>query len=435
MSPLVLIGLVAVLLWSLVSHRFERWGVAGPAALIVLGAATVAADLPAFEGAIDAEWSEKVVEVVLAILLFVDATAVSGKGIFGGEGRATLRLILIGLPLSLILAVVAGVLVMPNSVFVILVIACVVMPTDFAPAARILRLRHVPPRVRQILNVESGYNDGLVSPLFGMALATSVVITGVLRAESGQDDGMLDTEVEHFVSAFLTAVPATAVAIAVGVAFGALVGWAVRVLHARGFADDGGVRFVMLLLPLIAYGVAILIPVVHANGFVAAFVAGVAYRVARTRRLPERTIPHAELILVEETGLLASNLVWFMLGGTAVVAVLDGIDPAVVLFAVLALTLLRMVPVWLSLMGSSVGRRDRVLIGALGPRGTASIVFGLLAFNALPTNSVEADLVLDVMVVTVVLSVLLHGVVAPTVLRRLDRGSALSAAGADHATH
>jgi NhaP-type Na+/H+ or K+/H+ antiporter len=85
--------------------------------------------------------------------------------------------------------------------------------------------------------------------------------------------------------------------------------WASR----RGWADAPGIRYVMLLVPLIAFGVATLSDVA-ANGFVAAFVAGIVYRIARTRRTDERTIPHAEILLVEEAGTLAANIVWFVLG-------------------------------------------------------------------------------------------------------------------------
>jgi NhaP-type Na+/H+ or K+/H+ antiporter len=106
-----------------------------------------------------------------------------------------------------------------------------------------------------------------------------------------------------------------------------------------------------------------------------------------------------------------------MLGGAALLAFTIGFDWRVLVLAILALTVLRIIPVYLSLLGKSVGRRDRLLIGALGPRGTATIVFGLLAYNALPDE--EGNLVLLLTVVTVVGSVLLHGVAAPLLLRRV----------------
>ena len=416
MSYLVLISLAAILVWSLISHRFERWGVAGPAGLLVLGAATVAWDVEAFGTVLDSHLAEKSVEVILAILLFVDATEVKG-GVFGKEGRVIARLVLIALPLSIVLAIVSGLLLIPQAgVLVLFVIACVIMPTDFAPAAQILRGRGLPPRARQILNVESGYNDGVISPVFGMSLALAVVWSTISRTpESELTDDAVERPILDFLEAFFNAVPSTLIAIAIGIALGCAVGYAVRVARTRGIANAAGARYVMLLLPLITYGVANL-PIFHANGFVAAFVAGIGYRLTRVRAQQEEGIDHSELLLVDEVGVLAANFVWFMLGGATLVVFAAGVDWGIVLFALLALTLTRMLPVYLSLMGSTVKREDRVLIGALGPRGTASIVFGLLAYNALPED--EGVIVLSVMAVTVVGSILLHGVGAPLLLRR-----------------
>lgn len=427
MPTLVLIGLVAVLVWSLVSHRVERWGIAGPLGLLVLGALAVLGDTADFADAIDSPITEKIVEIVLAILLFTDAIEVKG-GLFGGQGRATLRLVLIALPLALILAVICGIWLIPDvDPFTLIVLACVVMPTDFAPAARILRARFVPERLRQILNVESGYNDGLVSPLFGMALPLAVLVSQLSRADGAElGDDQIEHHVDEVLQAFSGAIPAMAIAVGVGVAAGLVVGALVRVCRRHGIASAAGARVVMLLLPLAAYGVATL-PVLQANGFVAAFVAGIAYRMARTRGEPEHTIAHDELSLVGEVGEVAVNFVWFVLGAVAVLVVMIGVDLRWVVFALLALTLVRMVPVYVSLFGSRVAPRERLLIGAVGPRGTASIVFGLLAYNALPASGdmpgPEEITVLAVMVITVVGSILLHGVGAPLVLSRL-RGDA-----------
>ncbi len=123
MPHLVLIGLAAILLWSLISHRFQRWGVAGPIGLLMLGAVTVVWDVDSFSSAIDSPISEKVVEIILAVLLFADATEVKG-GIFGREGKVIARLVLIALPLSIVLTVIAGVLLIPDTgLLVLLVIA------------------------------------------------------------------------------------------------------------------------------------------------------------------------------------------------------------------------------------------------------------------------------------------------------------------------
>ena len=101
-------------------------GIAGPAALASLGALVVTADVPGFTAAIDSDVAQHVVELILAVLLFVDACEVRG-GLFGGEGRALARLVLIALPLSLALVVVTGAWLLPQTgIFVIVVIACIV---------------------------------------------------------------------------------------------------------------------------------------------------------------------------------------------------------------------------------------------------------------------------------------------------------------------
>ncbi|WP_422762107.1 cation:proton antiporter [Mycetocola saprophilus] len=398
------------------SHRFERWGIAGPAALIALGALTTGWNVTAFAEAIDTQVSANVVELILAILLFTDAMEVRGRGLFGGERNATLRLLLIALPLSILLAAVVSVFLIPDALLVALVIACIVMPIDLAPAARMLKLGSLPPRVRSILTIEGGYNDGLVAPFFGMSLAMAVAITKAIDAQPGDQNRILDQGIEDFARVFVNAAPSILAAIAVGIALGTGLGLAVRRLHRAGWASDAGIRLVTMLLPLIAFGITTSIPEINANGFVAAFVTGLAYRIMRTRGMEVRSIPHTELRFIDEVGVLTTNFVWFMLGGTMLVAFSGGVDWRLIVFAVLALTVLRIGPVYLSLLRSTVPRRDRLLIGALGPRGTASIVFTLIAYNALPSGSMEADFVLVVAVATVVGSVIIHGVIAPALL-------------------
>ncbi len=419
--PLIfLLGFVVIGLWSVIAHRFERTGVAGPAVLALAGAALVLIDVTGFAQAVGSDSAEHVVELILAVLLFVDACEVSG-GVFGGEGRTIGRLVLIALPLSLLAVVVAGVFLLPQlNIFVLIVIACVIMPTDFAPAATLLRSPRIPARVRQILNVESGYNDGLISPIFGMALAAAIAwptIIAAVKADnlSAENEAQLEQRLGEFFEAFFGAVPATVFAIVVGAVIGGVFGFCVRWASRRGWADAPGIRYVMLLVPLITFGVATL-SAVGANGFVAAFVAGIVYRLLRTRRTEERTIPHQEVLLVEEAGALAANIVWFVLGAMTTVVVLDGFDWRLLVVVALALTVFRVVPVYLSLLGSSLSWGSRTLVGFIGPRGTATIVFGLLAFNKLP-DAAAYD-VLAVMVFTVVGSILLHGVVVPQVVNR-----------------
>ncbi|MEU4765645.1 cation:proton antiporter [Actinosynnema sp. NPDC023794] len=199
----------------------------------------------------------------------------------------------------------------------------------------------------------------------------------------------------------------------------------------RGFVLPFALKaLVACLLPgaalalLLTYTAAV---AVDGNGFVASFVCGITFRYVH-RQAKARQIRNApqgrdllrrgaldeDFRLLEDFTTLLTMTLWFVVGITAVVAFSDGLPWQVALFSIAALTVVRMVPAHLSLTGSVLTQGERLQVGTLGPRGTTSIVFGLLAFNRLPEGP-AADTILLV-TVTVVLSVVLHGIGAgPTV--------------------
>ncbi|MCF7552403.1 cation:proton antiporter [Pseudonocardia sp. WMMC193] len=400
MLALVVI-MVILLAWALVAGRLARFSVTMPLAMLVAGVLLTAGPAPVFVfdlgfGAPDGVvgQAEHIVEVVLAILLFLDATEVPG-GVLGREPRLTLRLLLIALPLSLALAWVAGVLLFDGTgLWLLLVLATVVMPVDLAPAAAFVRDRRVPERLRALVNTESGLNDGLVAPVFLIALAVAT-----------------SAEAEDVTHAVRDAVPSLVIAVAVG----AVIGWVAarllrRVLDA-GWTSPSALRIGVLALPLLAYGTAV---VLGGNGFVAAFVAGVLFEPAA------RTLPAGTLHLTEDVGELLSLALWFVFGAIVNRTLAIGsITWQVVVFALVALTVARIAPVVLSLAGTTIAPRDRLVLGWLGPRGIATLVFGLLAVVDL--QGPETELVLAVTVVTVVASIVLHGLSTGLVIRSYAR--------------
>ncbi|MEZ2372573.1 cation:proton antiporter [Arthrobacter sp. RCC_34] len=426
MPNFILLAACAVLLWALNAQWLKRSGIVGPAALVALGSVMVLLDVDSFSTLLSLDAVQKSVEIILAVILFVDATEVRG-GIFGGVGRAVSRLVLIALPLSLLMAVLFGLGLKPDAdLFVLIVVACIVMPTDFATSTEILRSSALPARTRRILNVESGYNDGLVSPIFIMALALAKLSLSLgsqipdPESLSGASLASVERHLDEFAAAFVNAVPATLGAILVGVLVGGISGYSVRKLSETREMSAPGTRYVMLLIPLICYGIATL-PWLEANGFVAAFVAGLMYRLTRTWRTPKLAIGHGERSLVEDTAELAGLFVWFALGGVATFVTLKigGVDWRALYFALAALTVARIVPVLISLLGTRFRWKERLLLGVVGPRGTATIVFGLLAYHALEGD--QAFTVLTITVYTVILSIVLHGVLTPYVLTRMSR--------------
>lgn len=393
MLALVVIMLL-LLAWALVAGRLARFSVTAPLALLVAGVILTAGPDPVFIFDVEFESGERVVEVILAILLFTDATEVPG-GVLGREPRLTLRLLLVALPLSLGLAWLAGLVLFPGvGLWLLAVLATIVMPVDLAPAVAFVRDRRIPERLRQVLNAESGLNDGILAPVFLFCLAAATTVGG---------DARLDAAVD--------AVPSLVVAFLVGAAVGIVAARVLRMSLSSGWTQPSALRLGVLTLPLLAYAGAV---VLDGNGFIAAFVAGVFFE-PEARRLP----PDA-LHLAEDVGATFSLALWFIFGAIVNDVVARGaITWQIVVYAALALTVVRMLPVAVSLAGTDVGARDRLFLGAVGARGIATLVFGMLAYIDL--SGPDADLVLTTMVVTVVASIVVHGLTSGLVARRYGR--------------
>jgi sodium/hydrogen antiporter len=370
------------LTWGLVAGRLARWSITAPIAMVLAGVALTAGSTPVFVINFDRAGAEQAAEVVLAILLFVDATEVPG-GMFGPEPKLTMRLLLIALPLTLLLAVGAGYLALPGHGFwVVAVVATVVVPIDLAPAAALIREHRIPRRLRDLLNVESGLNDGIVAPLFLFCLAAATAHGPESRP----------------VNALLDAGPAVLIAVGVGAVVGEVSGRLLRWAWHRGWTQPSPLRVGVAALPVMAYGLSI---VLSGNGFVAAFVAGVFF--GRSAR----KLPADVLHLAEDLGTTLSLVAWFVFGRLINETLGSGGIMAATVYALLVLTVVRIVPVAVALVGTSTTWTDRLFLGWLGPRGIASIVFGLLAFIEL--SPPDSDFVARIMVVTVLLSAILHG--------------------------
>jgi NhaP-type Na+/H+ or K+/H+ antiporter len=394
LASVIAVALVLVA-WSLLARRLERWRVTAPMFLVLAGIAVGFSTQDVLAESLNTDTAQHLAEIILAVLLFVDATDIRG-GLFGSQPRAAMRILFIAMPLSLALSVALGLWLLPSLGWAVLVaIACVVVPTDFAPAASILRDGRVPQRVRDVLNVEAGYNDGIVSPVFIFALA--------LAGDRSHAATPMD--------ALGSAVPQAVKAILVGIAVGAALALLTNAAERRGEMTAQSKRLVLVAAPMLAYGLSL---AVDGNGFVSAFVCGFVFnQLRRSESL------HSELELLDDIGFLLSAGMWFVFGATAVLALSFGVSWGTVAFCLLALTIVRLLPVLVAMLGSRFSWPERLLLGWLGPRGTTSIVFGLLAFNVLTGDDERA--VLMVMVIAVLGSVVLHGVGAPAAARAFDR--------------
>jgi sodium/hydrogen antiporter len=276
-------------------------------------------------------------------------------------------------------------------------------PTDAALGAGVMVNPAVPARIRRLLNIESGLNDGIATPVVLVAIA------GAATAEHAASVGPGAAAVELVLG------------VVVGVVVGGAGGFVVNVARRRGWAEGDFAGSAVLALAICAYACALAL---HGNGFIAAFVGGLAYGATGGER-GERLVPY-----VEETGALVSLLVWLAFGAIAVVPALESLTWQTVLYAVLSLTVIRMVPVALALAGRRLGRAAVAFVGWFGPRGLASVVFALLALEDLGHSAEPA---VTVIVFTILLSVVAHGLTADPLARRYGPRLAITEGGPDDA--
>ncbi len=347
----------------------------------------------ALAAGIQAHVIEPITEMILAIVLFEHAANIRG-GYFGGQTVLAMRLLFVALPISLALAVGLGMWLLPGLSWpMLLVVACVVVPIDFAPVTSFLHDTRISLRVRQLFNVEEGYSDGVIAPIFLFALAIS--------------DGE-HSKAESIATALREGLPHLAVAIALGVGIGTGLAWLANTADRLGYMTEQSRRYLVVGAPVLTYAVNIGL---HGNGFVAAFVCGIAFNSVRRYIDDSR-----EQEFIDDITFLLTAVVWFVFGAVAWYVLEDGVELGQVVFGVLVLIVVRGLPVMLVLLRSGLTWPERSLMAGLGPRGTASIALGLLAYIVLP--DAPSETLLTVMIIVVLGSVVIHGLVGPMLVSR-----------------
>jgi sodium/hydrogen antiporter len=375
--------------WGTLSARLERSDVTAPIVFVVAGAVLTHGPLATIGYAPSRETVKVLAEFTLVLVLFSDASRVGLRELRHDMGPC-LRLLAVGLPLTMGLGTVLALALFTGiNGWLALLIGAALAPTDAALGAGMMINPAVPARIRRLINVESGLNDGIATPFVLIALA------GAATDEHVSSIGPAE------------AVAELALGVLIGTAVGGAGGWVTRTARERGWGDEGFAGPAVLALALCAYACSLAL---HGNGFIAAFVGGLAFGAASGRG-GQRLVP-----FVEETGGLVSLLVWLAFGAIAVVPALRDLTWQTAVYAVLSLTVIRMVPVALALAGGGLGRAAVVFIGWFGPRGLASVVFALLALEDLGEKGVGPAV--EVIAVTILLSVLLHGATAEPLARR-----------------
>jgi NhaP-type Na+/H+ or K+/H+ antiporter len=390
MSWGLLVVAASVLAYALVSRRLAATVVSAAMVFIAVGLVTGPSGLGWLDLDAHGETVRRLAEATLTFVLFADASRIDLSALRREWGFPA-RLLGIGLPLTIVAGTLAALPILTTlTVVQVVVLAVVLAPTDAALGQAVVTDDRIPRRVRQALNVESGLNDGICVPLLFIALA---VVAAQAGAES--DANALRTVVEQ---------------IGYGVLAGAGVGLLGAVLLAgalaRGLADALWARVGVAAIAVATYALA---TPLGGSGFIAAFVGGAVFGgVTRRTRLADDLPEHVSL--VEELGSVLSAATFVVFGAAIVGPALGHIGVDAWCYALLSLTVVRMVPVAVSLLGSGARARTVGFLGWFGPRGLASIVFAVIVVDdgSIP----HPQPIVAAVVATIVLSVVAHGVTA-----------------------
>lgn len=382
-----------VLLYSIFAGRFESRYINGPLMFMLTGVVLGPTVLDVLHIAVNGSTMRLLAELTLAIVLFTDA-ANANLNILRTYNQIPLRLLVIGLPLCLLAGWGFSLLLFPDIPWLeAAILATILAPTDAALGKAVVSNPGVPAPVREALNVESGLNDGICVPLLFILLA--------LLVPEELHQGTLTMAVHLIVEEI-------GIGVLVGVALAMITNFLLRYSNHHQWSLPLWKQLTMPGLALLSFALA---QYLGGSGFIAAFVCGLftGYLLKEHK--------HHYLESNEGYGELLSVIVWVAFGTVVIAYVWPQLTWRSWLYAFASLTILRMIPVWISLIGTHLDTETKLYIGWFGPRGLASIVFAVIVMQEKLLAQQE---LVSTVVCTILLSVVLHGITANPWVARLQ---------------
>lgn len=383
---------VIIFLYSVIADKLERTIVGGAFAFTVIGLALGTGGFGILNLTLDRVGLSELAEFTLALLLFTDAADADRKEL---KRSAILpeRLLLIGLPLTILLGIVTGAALFSTiALLEIALLATILAPTDAALGKAVVSDKSVPGSIRSGLNFESGLNDGICVPIFLTFLA---FITN-------------DVGDQIF---WQLALQLIAEEVGIGALTGIVIaGVGAVVINLRQSREEISPTWKQLLVPALALACFASAQALGGSGFIASFVGGLLFGWIGQQKT------ESYLLAAEGTGNALSVVTWVAFGALVVPRVFDTVTWEIAIYAVLSLTVVRMLPVWICLKGSSISTGEVLFVGWFGPRGLASIVFTVMAIEA---GVPGADFIAVVVACTILFSIIGHGLSAKPFARLL----------------
>lgn len=382
----------SVFLYSLVSGGLKRTPFHGAVLFTACGLALGPLGLNLLKLDLSADDLRILAELTLALVLFTDASN-ARLGILKKNIKIPQRLLLIGLPLTILLGFGIGHLLFNGlSLLEVAILATILAPTDAALGKAVVTNKGVPINIREALNVESGLNDGICVPILFVFLA--------LATHAGGQGGT---------SVLAVKLIGQEIGIGIGVGIG-LTFTGVKLI--KLFGDRGWITESWHQLPVPALAVACfaLTQWLGGSGFIACFIGGLLFGKL------EKGHKHKLLLAAEGTGDTLALITWVVFGTIVIGHSFHSLTWQVLLYSLLSLTLIRMLPIFLVLTGLRLQTKERLFIGWFGPRGMASIVFAVIVLQSHLTGG---DTITITVVCTIVMSIIAHGLSANPLIAAL----------------
>jgi NhaP-type Na+/H+ or K+/H+ antiporter len=381
-----------IFLYSMISGGLERTVFSGALVFAAFGLALGPLGAGVLQLSLGKEGLSTLAELTLAMVLFTDASN-ANLDMLKRSFHIPQRLLLIGLPLTILLGVGTGVLLFDSlTLMEIAILAAMLAPTDAALGKAVVTNEAVPSRIREGLNVESGLNDGICVPVLLLFLTLASATT-----QSG----------DTFSLAVKLVVEEIGIGAGVGLGMAYIASRLLRFFNGQGWITESWRQLPIPALAVASYAIA---QWSGGSGFIACFSGGLLFgALAKDHK--------GKLLLAAEgTGDTLALLTWVVFGAAVVGHSIGSISWQVILYAVLSLTVVRMLPVFLVLTGMKLRTDEKLFMGWFGPRGLASIVFAVMVLDAdLPGGGTIAATA----VCTIVLSVILHGISANPLIAAL----------------
>ena len=371
--------------YSLVAGRLERAATSGPIVFVVAGLLMGPLGLGWFDGDVSRTGLRVLADLTLALILFIDA-ANADLAILKRQFRIPSRMLLFGLPGVIFLGtIIAALLFDTLSLFEAAILGTMLAATDAALGKAVITNKAVPAQIREGLNIESGLNDGLCVPILFVFIA--------LALGSGTEGGST-------MLALKLVIQELGIGLVVGLGLTAIGTWLLRWCWNQGWVTEIWKQVTVVALAIACFSVA---QSLHGSGYIAAFTGGLLFG------FKAKEATHKLVLAAEGTGETLALMTWMLFGATVIGQSVQHFTWEMLVYALLSLTVIRMLPIFLSLSGTGESTASKLFLGWFGPRGLASIVFAIIVVNkGVPGGKFIAMVV----VLTVFFSLVAHGVSA-----------------------